>query len=147
MNVNLCQYKSFSCFGCCGHTWGDEEEVLEQIRKNTIIFKNISLKEFQERSERALSRSGGCKSLVFKNRKIVCSLHPKQVGEDFRDKNCNKNHLCDTILEFQNWPLEKQKAFLKFIEKKNPSHYDYSMSMDTGRFLKEFKKQYKTTKQ
>src|SRR4030042_5808806 len=102
------------------------------------MFNVLSLSEFRSRSETVLSRCGACKALIKKEGHIVCGLHPLQNGEDWRDKNCERDFLCDTFRQFLRWPKVKQDRFLRFIEGKNLSHYSYSMGMDSGRFLKEF---------
>ncbi len=141
MKTNLCQFKHLSCFGCCGHDWKTKDQILEQIKKNTINWKNHSLNKFYKESEKHLSRCGGCKSLILKNNKIVCALHPFQnKGDDFRDKNCNKNYFCQTFKEFLNWDKKTQNSFLKFLKNKKISHHEYSMGMDSGNFLAEFTK-------
>ena len=67
---NLCQLNKYSCFGCCGRRWSNEQEVLKQIEKNTKAFMGMSKKDFSLRGEVEFSPSGGCKSLVFREKKI-----------------------------------------------------------------------------
>ena len=137
--INLCQYKELSCFGCCGHTWGGKREVLSQIDKNTLIYQFSTLEEFKERGRDRLSASGGCKSLIKKDGRIVCGLHPLQhEGKDHRDKNCQKKYLCKAFKAFLEWDAAKQKRFLKFIDGKKLNNYTYSMGMDSDKLLKEF---------
>ncbi len=141
MKPNLCQLKHLSCFGCCGHDWKTKTQILEQIKKNTLNWKNNNINKFAKDSEKHLSRSGICKSLILKNNKIVCALHPLQNNdEDFRDKNCNKNYFCKTYKEFLKWNKSTQKKFISFLLKKNISHYEYSIGLDSNLFLEEFKK-------
>ncbi|RLE45445.1 hypothetical protein DRJ22_04340 [Candidatus Woesearchaeota archaeon] len=138
MEINLCQYKNLSCFGCCGYDFGNEKEFTKRLKENTKQFYSLSLKEFRERSEKSTPK-GGCKALIIKNNKIICALHPLQnKGKDLRDKNCKKEYMCETFKRFKEWNKEKQKKFLKFIEEKKLSNYDYSKGMDEGTFLKEF---------
>ncbi len=143
--INLCQLEHLSCFGCCGHDWKSKKEVLEQIMRNTKRWEEAREKgavdRFIKESEDHLSRSGGCKSLVFKDGRIVCALHPLQnKGKDLRDKNCNKNYLCETFKRFKTWNRTKQKKFVDFIMGKDMDNYEYSIGMDSGEFLKEFEK-------
>lgn len=141
MMTNLCQLEHFSCFGCCGHDWKNKKEVLEQIMKNTLFWKESNVEKFVKESERHLSRSGGCKSLVFKEERIICALHPLQnKGKDLRDKNCNINHFCEAFKEFVKWDKKTQKKFVDFLLAKEIDNYEYSMGMDSGEFLDEFKK-------
>lgn len=137
--TNLCQLEHLSCFGCCGHDWKEKKEVLTQISENTKKFEELPIEIFIKESENNLSDSGGCKSLVYKNGKIVCALHPLQnKGKDLRDMNCKKEYLCETFKQFLTWDKKKQKKFIDFILDKEIDHYEYSMGMDSDEFLKEF---------
>lgn len=139
MSVNLCQLGPYSCFGCCGHSWTKEQDVLVQIGKNTKAFASMSREKFSKRGEEYLASCGSCKSLVNRNGRIVCGLHPMQNdGTEYRDKICEKNYLCDTFKAFLKWDANKQEAFQKFVLGKNLSNWDYSMGMDKGTLMKEF---------
>lgn len=137
--INLCQLEGLSCYGCCGHTWGSHQSINAQLRENTRIFGILTRSEFRSRSETVLSQCGACKALVIKDNAIVCGLHPLQNdGVDWRDKNCEKEFLCDTFKKFLCWPKERQEMFLDFIVCKKLSHHSYSMGMDSGKLLEEF---------
>lgn len=136
---NLCQLKHLSCFGCCGHDWKSKKAILRQIMKNTNSLKELTLEKFIKESQVQLSESGGCKSLIFKKEKIVCALHPLQnKGKDFRDKNCKKEYFCETFKKFIKWTETKQEKFIRFLLKKKIDNYEYSIGMDSGKFLEEF---------
>ena len=111
------------------------------IRENTKVFKILSREHFRSRAETMLSPSGACKALIVKDGRVICGLHPMQnCGEDFRDRTCQKDFLCDTFKKFNSWPSSRQKDFLKFVEAKHLSNYLYSMGMDSGSLLKEFER-------
>jgi len=141
MKVNLCQYKKFSCYGCCGHTWTTKGDITRQVKENTRVYKLISREQFCDRGEKTLAPCGGCKSLVEKEGRILCGLHPMQNdGKEYRDRVCEKDFLCETFKAFKTWSKQKQLRFLNFIEKKDPTHYAYSMGVDSGRFMAEFER-------
>lgn len=139
--INLCQLEHLSCFGCCGRDWTSKRDVLVQIGKNTELYKHMSREEFSKRGEEYLSSCGGCKSLIKKDDRIICGLHPMQnKGVDYRDKVCEKNYMCNTFKAFLTWDKSKQGKFVKFIRDKKLNNWTYSMGMDSDKFLKEFEK-------
>ncbi len=139
--INLCQLGNLSCFGCCGRDWTTEKEVLLQIGINSDVYKHVSREDFSRRGEKVLSDCGGCKSLIKKDDRVVCGLHPElNDGKDYRDKVCEKNYLCNAFKKFMKWDKKKQDKFVKFILKKKLSNWDYSIGMDSDSFLKEFEK-------
>jgi len=139
--VNLCQLKHLSCFGCCGHSWTTKREVLIQIKENSDIYKYQSREEFSKRGEKYLSDCGACKSLIEKDGRVVCGLHPLQNdGKEYRDKICEKDYFCDTFKAFMKWDKKKQDAFVKFVLEKDLSNWEYSIGMDSDKLMKEFEK-------
>jgi hypothetical protein len=150
--VNLCQYKKFSCFGCCGHNFEGKEKVLGDIRKNTkeLITLGSDPEVFRDRYDPKFIRSSGvCMNLTFldergkegKMTRVGCPLHPAvNKGKDIRDECCDKAHLCKTFYHYKKWPKNKQKAFLVFIDHLNLDNYDYSLMMDNGKLMEEFEK-------
>ena len=135
--MDLCQLDELklSCFGCCGNSFKSRDKVMHDIRKNSLANKS-----FEERGkEHELLRSSGiCRSVVIKGRRIVCDAHPGINGKDYRDKACDKGYRCETIKEFDRWSNKKKKEFVEFLRKKRLDHYEYSMGIDKGSFLKEF---------
>lgn len=139
MEINLCQFDKYSCFGCCGDDFGTKEEVKEGISKNTFEFKEIkSKKKFADRDV-FLRECGICRNLILENGMVLCPLHPSlNSGVDHRDALCNRNYLCATFKWFLRADETTQKRFIDFIRKKNPDWYEYSIRMDNGAFLREF---------
>jgi len=137
----LCQTEEFSCFGCCGHHFEGEKDVLQQVKENTNRFgSKISLPILQSESE-VLSKSGICHSVINKGNKVMCGLHPMQnKGEDNRDKECEREYFCKTMHQWKMWDEEKKVNFLEFMKKKNPTVYEYSIKMDNDSWLEEFLK-------
>jgi len=139
--INLCQFKNFSCFGCCGRDFGSKKEIKHTIRKNTLEY--LECKDKREFGERSiyLRESGICRNLIFRNNKIICPLHPNlNKGKDLRDHLCDKDYLCETLKKFKKMSSYKRKKFIEFVKSKNPDWYDYSINIDNGNYLKEFLK-------
>lgn len=137
----MCQLEHLSCFGCCGNSWTTKREVLVQIRKNTDVYKHMSREEFSKRGERYLAPCGGCKSLINKDGRVICGLHPMQNnGREYRDKVCDRNYMCKTFKAFKTWDRKKQEKFVKFILGKNLTNWAYSRGMDSDKLLKEFER-------
>lgn len=142
----LCQFNG-GCIGCCGHGFGSKEEIKEAIRKNTLEFMRMvgegseeNLVKFRERAEKADLREGVCRNLVEVGGKIFCPLHPsRNEGKDLREGHCDVDHLCETAKEFSGWDEGKQGRFLRFVEGKEMDSLDYSIRMDGGSLLRDFK--------
>lgn len=141
----LCQLNG-GCLGCCGHSFPPKEEIKEAIEKNTQEFQQLNPKaepeliKFRDRTFPSDLRNNVCRNLIEKNNQLFCPLHPEQnQGKDLRKNHCDINHLCQTAQEFNNWNKEKQKKFLEFIKNKNLDNIDYSIRMDKGGLLEEFK--------
>jgi len=139
--INLCQFEKFSCFGCCGKEFTTKKEIQEGIKKNTFEYLEYKdKKKFAERST-YLRASGICRNLIFKEKKIICPLHPSlNKGKELRDNLCDTDYLCESFKEFNKWDNSKRKEFIEFINSKNPDWYDYSINIDNGNYLKEFLK-------
>ena len=140
----LCTFGKYYCFGCCiiDNVVPTRKELAEAFRKNTLIFRHLkNVKKFAERPGSGSVRACGvCNNLIVKNNKIICPLHPKIAGEDLRKRTfCYKEYLCETAQRFNKWPEEKQKRFLKFIKSKNPDWYTFSINIENGSWMKEFK--------
>ena len=147
----LCAFGKFYCFGCCiiDNARPSRKDLANAFKCNTINYKQFkSLKKFAERPNTGDVRACGvCNNLVIKNNKVLCPLHPGLAGEDLRKRTfCFKNYLCDTAEKYNEWPKEKQKAFLKFVKKKNPDWYTFSMFIEDGTWLKEFNRQWRLAK-
>ena len=140
--VSLCQLPGLSCFGCCGHHYTTENQIKEQIRKNTIKSNNSTDEEFVEYVKgKYLSAAGICRGVVRKNNKTFCPLHPAlHKGRDLRiqTESCETDYMCKTHKQFDGWDAQKKKRFLEFIMSKNLDWFAYSMGMDSGKLLKEF---------
>lgn len=141
----LCSFGRFYCFGCCiiDNAKPSIEDLADAFKRNTLAFKQFKdIKSFAERKNSGDVRACGvCNNLIIKNNKILCPLHPKIAGEELRKRTfCFKDYLCTTAEKFNEWPEEKQKAFLKFIKKKNPDWYTFSMNIENGTWLKEFQR-------
>ena len=132
--------------GCCGHDFTSKEKIREAIQKNSLEFSKINpsnekeLLKFRDRAYRMNLRNGVCRNLIQKENQLFCPLHPAQnQGKELRENHCDINHLCQTSKEFKDWEEEKQKQFLEFVKKKKLDNLDYSLQMDNGILLKEFK--------
>ncbi|MBW3001580.1 hypothetical protein KY338_00280 [Candidatus Woesearchaeota archaeon] len=140
----LCTFGKYYCFGCCiiDGAVPSRKDLESAFKRNTLAFKQFkNLKSFAERENTGAIRACGvCNNLIWKNNKIICPLHPKLAGKDLRKRTfCFKDYLCHTAEIFNKWPEEKQKRFLKFIKSKNPDWYTFSMNIENGSWLKEFK--------
>ena len=140
---SLCQLKEIGigCFGCCGHAWTKEGEVNQDIKKNTLRYKEHKDDlTFLHKEASSIRPSGGCYNLVQLNSgKVGCSLHSCQNnGKDLRDNICDKGYLCKTNHLFQSWGEEKQNKFIRFLNSKKLTPFEYSVGMDRGLLLKEF---------
>ncbi len=141
----LCQFND-GCMGCCGHSFISKEKIKEAIKKNTLEFRELNpqtesqLMRFRDRATPMDLRDGVCRNLIEKEGKVFCPLHPKQNnGRELREGHCDINHLCRTAKEFAGWDKQKQEIFLKFIKDKKIGNLEYSMGIEKGKFLEEFK--------
>jgi len=141
-NMILCQFNS-GYIGCCGHDFGSLKEIENTLKRNTAEFRKAkTLEEFRDRAGKWDLRHGVCRNAVMINNKVFCPLHPaRNNGKDLRKGHCNINYLCETAKKFQKWPKTKQKQFLQFIKEKKLSPVEYSVKVDNGELLKEFKAQ------
>lgn len=145
----LCQLNG-GCMGCCGHDFV-KDKIKESIELNTQEFQETQpqskaeLIQFRDRRPSFDLRNGVCRNLIEEKGRLVCPLHPlrHKNKEDWRLGHCDINHLCDTAKEFATWHLRKQEEFITFIEAKGLNNLEYSLAMETGELLKEFKKQNK----
>lgn len=136
--MSLCQFGP-GCFGCCGDGFKSKQEVLKEIRENMIDFRKYSDKKAFMKRPPYFKPSGICGNIGFINGKLGCLIYPKKGQEDIRKDYCDYNFECKTLKEFRSWNTKKQEAFLKFLKEKNLSFYDYSIGMDNGKLLEEFK--------
>jgi len=139
----LCQLEE-GCMGCCGHDFGNKQEIEEAIKKNTLEFQQFpdNLEKFRDRTFPMDLRNGVCRNLIQKSDKTLCPLHPLQnKGNDLREGHCDIDHLCLTAQRFSGWSTERKAAFLKFLKQKKLNTLDYSLGMDQGTLLAEFEKQ------
>lgn len=146
-DICLCQLDysgmKLSCYGCCGHDFESEKEVLDAIHKNTLeygAFDNIP--DFKARFEKgSLRKAGVCRNLVNKNDRVLCPLHPIVNGKkDYRLGHCDTTHECRALFEFNAWDSEMKKKFLDYLLEMDLTDYLYSIGMDSGSFLEDFKK-------
>lgn len=141
---NLCQLDELglSCIGCCGHNFGTKEELESSILKNTLEHNDAEhMLTFRDRAKKEnLRKSGLCRNVIEKNGRYFCPLHPLQNnGKELRKGHCDIGYECKTFFEFNSWAKKKQDSFIKFLEKKHLDNIDYSIGIDSGSLLKEFK--------
>lgn len=149
-NTILCQ-AGRSCIGCCISLRAGcptNEELLDDLKKNTQELQKQSVASFMGRTKREVRPSGACMNLVKLNSKEYgCAGHPaRNKGKELRDHYkgwCNKEFLCDTAELFNKWTDKQQKEFLTFLKKKKLNLVDYSLGLDSGDLLKEFRRQKK----
>lgn len=143
----LCQLNG-GCMGCCGFDFPSKEKVAEAIKKNTLEFNFVNpLSEiehlaFRERRAPMDMRDGVCRNLIQEEGCFRCPLHPaRHQGKDLRIGHCDTEYLCNTAKSFAIWDAEKQQAFLAFIERKKLDNISYSILMDKGILMREFKRE------
>ncbi|MDP3990430.1 MAG: hypothetical protein Q8Q01_04465 [archaeon] len=136
----LCQLNG-GCMGCCGHDFISKEKIKEAIVLNTKEYSQItSLDTFRDRAYPSDLRSGVCRNLIEEKGCFFCPLHPaRNSGKDLREGHCNVNYLCKTAKEFADWNEETKNKFMEFIRSKGLDNISYSIIMDNGELLKEFK--------
>ncbi len=157
----LCQQNG-GCMGCCGHDFPEKEKINEAIHLNTLEFKESNPKttpqfiQFRDRASIFDLRFGVCRNLIkldntqtntFSNPqsdssspKLGCPLHPARHNNiDLREGHCDIHYLCDTAKSFATWNLKKQEEFLSYITAKKLDNITYSIVMDNGELLTEFK--------
>ena len=143
----LCQFNG-GCMGCCGHDFGTKEQIKEAIKINTEELDKINPKskaqfmKFRDRNHPMDLRYGVCRNLIIRGEIMFCPLHPSLHGTDLRKGHCDINYLCLTGKEFETWKKEKKDAFLRFVTEKKMDNIDYSILMENGELLIEFKKTY-----
>jgi hypothetical protein len=155
------QNVSLSCWGCCGQDFASKKDVEKDILQNTFDFeeefgkgKTLSqLEQFRDRFDKHhVSPSGLCFNLVrFSNGCLACPLHNrinelvdkkefKGPKKDLRENHCDVNYECDTFKQWKHWTDEKKVQFLKFIEEKKMSHYQYSVLNGEDKMVEYFEK-------
>ncbi|MBW2999508.1 hypothetical protein KY339_02445 [Candidatus Woesearchaeota archaeon] len=138
---NICQIDEaqLSCMGCCGHNFKSKNELMEDLKKNTVEYTNCrDLGEFIDRP-RDLRLSGVCRNLILVKNRILCPLHPAvNGGIEYREGVCDVWFVCKTAFVFDTWPRKKQMEFVEFLKKKNLDWYDYSLGMINSTLLDEF---------
>ena len=113
----------------------DQADILDlEWTRSLVGFENSKLKTVD------LSKHRGVALRVFVNGKIGCLVYPKKNQEDIRKDYCDHGFECKTLKEFKSWSKQKQEAFLKFLKQKDLDFYEYSIKMDNGELLEEFKK-------
>ncbi|MBI2112524.1 hypothetical protein HYT52_03250 [Candidatus Woesearchaeota archaeon] len=142
----LCQLNN-GCMGCCGNHFV-KEKMKDSIHLNTKEFEEVNPKlrqefiQFRDRRDSYDLRNGVCRNLIEEKGRFVCPLHPSRHPkgqEDLRLGHCDVFHLCNTAKEFATWHKKKQEEFITFIESKGLNNIEYSLSMNAGKLLKEFK--------
>jgi hypothetical protein len=132
--------------GCClaPRKCPTKKELAQAIKANTALFKEAgNSKAFAARENCGQTRECGvCNNQVFIGKQVLCPLHPgNNKGNDLRKRKfCEHDYLCPTQEEYNEWNSSRQKKFLKFIKKKKPDWYQYSINIDNSGYLKEFKK-------
>jgi len=163
----LCQQNG-GCMGCCGHDFPEKEKINDAIHQNTLEFQQSNPKttqeyiQFRDRANVFDLRFGVCRNLIkldntpnsdstsnstsnptsslTPNPQLGCPLHPaRHNNTDLREGHCDIHYLCDTAKSFATWNREKQEKFLTFIHSKKLDNITYSIEMDNGKLLTEFK--------
>ncbi len=141
----LCQL-SRGCMGCCGHDFISKAKIKDAIRKNTQEFKAFNPQTeqeylaFRDRRPAMDLYNGVCRNLIEEHGWFICPLHPAlHEGKDLRLGHCDINYFCRTAQEFMAWNDGQKKRFFQFIKSKKRSNIDYSLKMENGSLLKEFK--------
>lgn len=166
----LCQQNG-GCMGCCGHDFPEKEKINEAIHQNTLEFQQANPNttaeyiQFRDRASIFDLRFGVCRNLIkldntssnsasnltsspiqnpTLNPQLGCPLHPARHNNiDLREGHCDIHYLCDTAKSFATWSREKQEKFLEFIASKKLDNITYSIEMDTGKLLTEFRSKQK----
>ncbi len=133
--------------GCCGHDFASQATIAEAIRLNTLEFAEAlpavekEYITFRDRAAVFDLRYGVCRNLVrLPEGRLGCPLHPaRHEGKDLREGHCDIHYLCDTAKAFAMWRQEKQDEFVAFIAEKKLDTITYSIQMDAGGLLAEFK--------
>ncbi len=161
-NIFPCQlpFLKLSCFGCCGRDWKNKNEILKDLKENTKEFNSIKHKsiikllEFRDRlssNPDDLKPSGLCSNIVdFGNNCIACPLHPKineiidkktflfPTKKDLRINHCDVNYECETLTFWKIMKKQDKIEFIKWIEKKKYSNYQYSIENVEGISIRKF---------
>ncbi len=144
--TELCTFGKYYCMGCClaPRKCPTKRELIQAIKANTAVFEQARNTEAfaKRRNCGETLRCGVCNNQVFIGKKVLCPLHPgNNNGKDLRKRKfCEHDYLCPTQEEYNEWNSVKQKQFIKFIKKKKPDWYQYSINIDNSGYLKEFKK-------
>ncbi len=143
----LCQLNG-GCMGCCGHDFPSTEKIRGAITKNTneLIQLNPRTEEeflaFRNRRHPLDLRAGVCRNLVRENGCNLCPLHPaRHEGKDLRLGHCDVDYFCATAEAFATWDEKRKKAFVDFVTDKKMDNLTYSMLMNKGELMKEFKRE------
>lgn len=139
-----------SCYGCCGHDFKSQEDVEIAIHKNTLEHKSFDdILDFKARVKKGELRDAGvCRNLVNMKdsngqNRVLCPLHPLVNNvKDYRLGHCDTTYECQALFEFNNWSSDVQKKFLKYLLDMELDNYVYSIGMDSGSFLEDFKSNY-----
>ncbi|MBD3361791.1 hypothetical protein GF358_03285 [Candidatus Woesearchaeota archaeon] len=146
--TELCTFREYYCMGCClaPRKCPTRSELTAAIKANTVAFKQTkNSKKFAARENCGETKKCGvCNNQIFKGKKVICPLHPgNNNGKDLRKRKfCEINYLCPTQEEYNSWDRKLQKEFLAFVKSKKPDWYQYSINIDNGGYLKEFKKNF-----
>lgn len=144
---SICVIGDLTCMGCCGRDYKPRKELEDGIYKNTLEFKKIKDRPtFIKRKDAEYLRSCGvCRNIIFTDEtktKVCCPVHPafNEPGDttDLREGHCEIEYLCKVSFLYDLWDKDKQKAFIKFIQKKNLDWYTFSIGMDNDSFVDEF---------
>jgi len=144
--TDLCTYGEHYCIGCCiaPRKSPTKRELTAAITANTLQFKSFTtIEAFAKRKNCGeIRKCGICNNQIFIGKQVLCPLHPgNNKGKDLRkNKFCEKSYLCETQEEYNKWDEKTKKAFLRFIKTKKPDWCQYSINIDNGSYLREFKK-------
>lgn len=136
VNVTLCRVGKISCFGCCGHNFGSNQEIILAIKKNGFDFEDkVSLLDFMNR-DNTLRDCGVCKNLIrLSDGTIGCPGHPKQTPDGVELRKCDILFECKKSYLFRNeWDENKRHKFLNYIQSLDSVNYSIFMSKNEDWF-------------
>lgn len=132
--------------GCCGHSFTSPAHIRQAISDNTKEFQErkpkteVEFLSFRDRYDSMDLHHGVCRNLVEEKGCFHCPLHPaRHDSKDLRIGHCDVDYLCPTARSFSTWDKTLQDRFLQFIDKQDVDNVTYSIKMDNGEMLKEFK--------
>ena len=145
--INLCKFKGFSCFGCCGYEFKGKDKAAESIYKQTKEYEQymgtkssridhpatkFNRVEFRERNQfHDLNSCNFCRNLILdesqsiktmidkKKLDFTCPLHPAtNDGTDLRAGHCDTDYMCRMQMSFHKMTKNEKEKFLAWLEER-----------------------------